>query len=76
MTMQFNRDEYLLLSRGGRVPCARSKGPPPELPPEPQRGRATKRRQIRRVALVESLLAAVPLTRAAVPSAQEQRRSR
>ena len=76
MTMQFNRDEYLLLSRGGRVPCARSKGPPLELPPEPQRGRATTRRRIRRVGRVESLLAAVPLTRTAVLTAQEQRRNR
>jgi hypothetical protein len=76
MTMQFNRDEYLLLSRGGRVPCARSKGPPPDPPPEPERERAAIRRPVRRRPLVDSLLVAASVTRATILGAQEQRRSR
>jgi hypothetical protein len=74
--MQFNRDEFLLLSRGGRVPSARSKGLPPEPPPAPERGRVNLRRPGRRRSLLDSLLVAAAMTRAAAASAQGQRRNR
>jgi hypothetical protein len=74
--MQFSRDEYLLLSRGGRVPSARSHGPPPDPPPEPERERVLVRRPVRRRTLVDSVLTAAAMTRAVVVSAQEQRRNR
>ncbi|HEY3726820.1 MAG TPA: hypothetical protein VGL51_06580 [Solirubrobacteraceae bacterium] len=73
--MQFDRDEYLLLSRGGRVPRARRKGPPPDplLQPQPGVGRRPVKR---RKSLLDSLLVAASMTRAAVTSVQEGLRDR
>lgn len=72
--MQFNQDEYVLLSRGGRVPRSRTKGPPPAPPPEPPQ--VVVRREVKRKSLLDSLLIAASVTRAAVIGVQDQLRNR
>jgi hypothetical protein len=76
--MLLNRDELMLLSRTGRVPSARSKGPPLELQPELKLEcqRVAVRQRVRLRSLVDSLLAAASMKRTAVVSAQEQRQNR
>ncbi|HEY2258537.1 MAG TPA: hypothetical protein VGH45_02425 [Solirubrobacteraceae bacterium] len=73
--MQLDHDEYLLLSRGGRVPYSRSQGPPRD-PPAERRPVVGSRRVKRHRSLLNSLLVAVSMTRSAVISVQEGRRDR
>ena len=72
--MQFNHDEYLLLSRTGRVPRARSNGPSAE--PSLVSPRAVVHRSPPRKSLVDSLLTWASVARAARIGLQEQRRNR
>lgn len=85
--MPFQDEEFLLLSRGGRVPHALSKRPSPERhvlskdrprrkrEREPERGRIG-RPPVGRKSLVDSVLVAASMTRWLVVNAREQRRNR
>jgi hypothetical protein len=85
--MPFRDEEFLLLSRGGRVPHALSKRPTSdrhvlskdsprrkrEREPEP---RPTAEAPVRRKSLIDAVLVAAAMTRWLVINAREQRRNR
>lgn len=85
--MPFQDEEFLLLSRSGRVPHALSKRPSPDRhvlsqdPPRRKRERepgpmATSKAPVGRKSLIDSVLVAVAMTRWLVINAREQRRNR
>jgi hypothetical protein len=85
--MPFQDEEFLLLSRGGRVPHALSKRPSPDRHvlskdrPHRKRERVPEherihRPRVQRKSLVDSVLVAVAMTRWLVINAREQRRNR
>jgi hypothetical protein len=73
--MQFNRDEFLLLSRRGSVPSARSTGPPGG-PPSPRRRLRKQRRTGRLRSLSQAVRSSLTTRRAPVGRVQGYRRDR
>jgi hypothetical protein len=85
--MPFQDEEFLLLSRSGRVPHALSKRPSPDrhvlTKDQPRRKREreseprpTAEAPVRRKSLIDSVLVAAAMTRWLVSNAREQRRNR
>jgi hypothetical protein len=72
--MQLHHDEFLLLSRTGRVPRARSDGPP--VGRSLVSPRAVVEQSPRRKSLVDSLLTWALVARAARIGVAQQRRNR
>ncbi len=75
--MQFNRDEFLLLSRRGSVPSARSTGPPGgEASPRPRPRLRKQRRAGRLRSLSRAVVGSLTTSRAPARGVQGFRRDR